>query len=382
MKMSINNSTIGWGIIGRSSGLQTKTAGCIAGFDIKNLVDIHNTYINIYPNTELYCLFRENRNNCTVSYYINYRPAKEIKSDRNGAFYGSVLVLVNSRVESDIAYTILKELSDYLGTYINSENKFVKNVDEIDIIEPNSLATITTALTSISPSINIGNNEGFMLLENLDKNNICNFFAIAEDINTSYYFSKVYASSSREIAKFVKSREKIVVFEPTTLKLQFEIDKIKSEKILLEKKLIEVSNETNKLITDYEQRLRQLENNKKSSFEENSTLKNQIRQLQNKDNSKVEIENLKRKIHQLDSEKIRHNRDYENLKMEYNKLRQSRSQIINHGDSDDSEPSALDELAEAIMNNPKKLVLPIVFIMSVVIFIWILYKLINSSKNI
>jgi hypothetical protein len=378
MKMSINNSTIGWGIIGRSSGLQTKTAGCIAGFDIKNLVDIHNTYINIYPNTELYCLFRENRNNCTVSYYINYRPAKEIKSDRNGAFYGSVLVLVNSRVESDIAYTILKELSDYLGTYINSENKFVKNVDEIDIIEPNSLATITTALTSISPSINIGNNEGFMLLENLDKNNICNFFAIAEDINTSYYFSKVYASSSREIAKFVKSREKIVVFEPTTLKLQFEIDKIKSEKILLEKKLIEVSNETNKLITDYEQRLRQLEINKKSSFEENSTLKNQIRQLQNKDNSKVEIENLKRKIHQLDSEKIRHNRDYENLKMEYNKLKQSGSQIINHGDSDEPEHSAFDDIFETINSYQKEFILLIVVVILVVLLIRVILQSLDN----
>lgn len=380
--MSINNSTIGWGIIGRSSGLQTKTAGCIAGFDIKNLVDIHNTYINIYPNTELYCFFRENRNNCTVSYYLNYRPAKEIKSDRNGAFYGSVLVLVNSKVEPVIAYSVLKELSDYLGTFINSENKFVKNIDDIEVIHPTSLSNISTSLSPISPNIIIGNNEGFMLIENLDKNNICSFFSIAEETNTTHYFSKVYASSSREIAEFVKSRKKIIAFEPTTLRLQYELDKVKSEKIIMEKQLGEVINEKNISITEYQQRYNNLITNSNFLKEENSRLKIKIQEIQDKGKFKTHIENLTREINQLKSEKIKYIRENEDLKNKYNQiwqLKQFGSQSSNSTYSDENNfMTSFNEMAEAILSNPKKLILPVIFIVSLGILIYIIYYLLKN----
>ena len=105
---------IGWAIIGTPDGMQTKNSGCISNFDIGSLVDINNLVIMPFEGSDILCVYKENRGSSFITYYIFYRFAKEINTDRPGTFYGSVLVVVNNFVRGDIAFKFLKETSKYI----------------------------------------------------------------------------------------------------------------------------------------------------------------------------------------------------------------------------------------------------------------------------
>jgi hypothetical protein len=227
--MSNNLNTIGWAIIGTPDGMQTKNGGCISKFDIGGLVDMNNLVIKPFPNSEILCLFRENRGSSFINYYVLYNHAKEIKTDRPGTFYGSVLVVVNNIIKGDIALQALREMSNHLSTYLTPDQRFTTNISNIELPTPKNLDAIINSLQSISQIPTVGNLEGIVSLQNGNNETLSGFLNFAINPKLARGFSRIYATASKEVTSYVRERGKIILINPENAELKLEIEQLKSD---------------------------------------------------------------------------------------------------------------------------------------------------------
>lgn len=227
--MSNNLNTIGWAIIGTPDGMQTKNGGCISNFDIKGLVDINNRSIKLFPNSEMLCLFRENRGSGFINYYVLYNYAKEIKTDRPGTFYGSVLVVVNNIIKGDIALQALREMSNHLSNYLTPDQRFTTNISNIELPTPKNLDAILNSLQPISQIPTVGNLEGIVSLQNGNNETLSGFLNFAINPKLARGFSRIYGTANKEVTSYVRERGKIISINPENAELKLEIEQLKSD---------------------------------------------------------------------------------------------------------------------------------------------------------
>lgn len=227
--MSSNSNIIGWAIIGTPDGMQTKNGGCISKFDIGGLVDINNLVIKPFPNSEILCLLREIRGGSFINYYVLYNHAKEIKTDRPGTFYGSVLVVVNNTIKGEVALQALREMSNHLSTYLTPDQRFTTNIYNIELPTPKNLDAILNSLQPISQIPTVGILEGIVSLQNGNNETLSGFLNFAINPELAKGFSRIYASSNKEVLGFVKERGKIIPVDPKTVELQIKIEQLKSD---------------------------------------------------------------------------------------------------------------------------------------------------------
>ncbi|WP_201502213.1 hypothetical protein [Psychrobacter cibarius] len=128
-------SNIGWGIIGVPDGFQHISQGITANKNI-NTVDnrvcseeyAENTVSAVIYDT---AIVEGTNTRQLMTYFVEYRFAKELEKERPGSFYGSYISLsgvVPDSVECcKVIVKLLKELSEYnKGFFISDDKKFKK----------------------------------------------------------------------------------------------------------------------------------------------------------------------------------------------------------------------------------------------------------------
>lgn len=237
---------LGWAYIGTPAGMQSKRGGCIADFEIGQITDLDNRYIEIYPNTEILCQHWELRNNLPVTYYILYRFAREMNAGRHGAFYGSVLVSVKYELEPTLVYGILSNLADKLGKSLDENQRFKTNITSLELTEPPELRHLSQSLTKLSTISSAAGNSCFLQPNRpYIKNEQANlkigadFFEHGNRLQASKIYNRVYGSSNPEIVRYVQERKSLKILDFNTLTYELSIEKKNDEISDLSKKLDE-----------------------------------------------------------------------------------------------------------------------------------------------
>jgi len=245
MKDDLNN-IIGWALIGTSHGMQTNCGGCISGFDIRTITDLDNRKIEVFPGSEILCLYRELRNNLLINYYILYQYAREMDLDRPGTFYGSVLVSVKYSVDGHKAYELLKELASKLSTYLDSNSRFTVNLASIPLYQPPSLASIDKYLRLEETSLIPGSNQAFIGLKNPSEALAADFFKQAIKPELTRKFNRIYGSYHKGVSEAVQKRRTLKVLDPLMIDLELKIEDLNTYssqmKVELQEKGLEAKN--------------------------------------------------------------------------------------------------------------------------------------------
>lgn len=376
--MSNNLNTIGWAIIGTPDGMQTKNGGCISKFDIGGLVDMNNLVIKPFPNSEILCLFRENRGSSFINYYILYNYAKEIKTDRPGTFYGSVLVVVNNIIKGDIALQALREMSNHLATYLTPDQRFTTNISNIELPTPKNIDAILNSLQPISQIPTVGNLEGIVSLQNVSNETLAGFLNFATKPKIARGFSRIYATASKEVTSFVSERGKIISINPENVELKLEIEQLKSDNNTLRaaRKALQNEKENNEnslngKIEVLSRTVESLQSNIKGlneqllQYVDSNKLISIIRERESQiDLMNTTITNLKKKLNNTEenyrNEKIRREEVEKNRRQKQTTKTETYVQSSQH--SQDKQTSikvssrpkrkGFDSFAEELMNNP------------------------------
>lgn len=303
--MSNIANLVGWAMIGTPAGLQTKNGGCISNFDIGGLVDINNLVIKPLPNSEILCLLRENRNGSLIHYYILYRYAKEIKTDRPGAFYGSVLVIVNNILRGDIALNVLREIANYLSKYISPEQRFTTNINSLDLPIPVSIQTVINSLQPINPNQSVKPNEGLLELSSSSPEAQSNFFSFVSRPAFALLYSRVYGSADKDVISYIKERGKIKTIDTNKIESDLKIAQLVESNELLKDTVTSIQSEKALLEKRYQTELAQkaaiidsLE--KENEFLKEAPLKEQTNSDEITSQKDREISRLKDKVTELE----------------------------------------------------------------------------------
>jgi len=227
--MGTNYDNVGWALIGTPGGIQSKNFGCIAGFDIAGLVDINSLVIRVLPGTEVFCYLKEMRNGATISYFLLYRYAKEIKTDRTGTFCGSLLVLVNQTVDGKLVLDTLLELLNSLENYLTPDGRFISPLAGIEIPEPTTIAAIINSSINIPGAATIGKSTGLIPLPSKNAESAISFYNFVSNATISRAFNRIYATASVETINYVKDRGQIKFIDPDSIELELEVFRLKSD---------------------------------------------------------------------------------------------------------------------------------------------------------
>lgn len=405
-------NTIGWAIIGTPDGMQTKNGGCISTFDIGALVDINNLVIKPFPNSEIFCLFRENRGTGIVNYYIHYSFAKEIKTDRPGTFYGSVLVVQNGNVQGETVLQTLNEISNYLANYLTPDQRFTRNIQSIELPTPKSLEAVSNSFQPFTKKPIVGNREGIVDMANSQIRNPSDFFNFAMNPKLAESFSRIYASANKEVINYVKERGKIISINPENVELKLEVEQLKTENETLRTAGQSLQREKEANEINFNSKINSLNNNIEINQKEISDLKERINQyadsgklqgiLRDREREvnylKGQLENLKGQIthykQEYENEKTRRinqDRNVEQLSKQFYKTQsQSRTQNQENPfrttkDSQDnySRGTGFNGFAERIMNDSRVLIVGVAMVVVLIVLFFFLFgfNFFNFSDN-
>ncbi len=208
---------IGWGLIGTPDGIECKGGGCIQHVDLRTILDLDNRHIEIFPGTEILCLFREIRNGHVVYYYLLYRYAREIRSGRPGTFYGSVLVAVERFIDAEKAWSILYGLSNYLENFLDADKRFRGSILNIPLPEPEEIKDLSRFIRP-GPAPGLKKTGAcFHPLSGKEELAKSEFFQTASEILSSGIFNRVYGAESPQIIQRLRSRNTLPFIYKDTL---------------------------------------------------------------------------------------------------------------------------------------------------------------------
>lgn len=201
---------IGCSLIGTPDGFDSINAGLTKEIDIRAIVDLDNTRLNIFSGSELLMIKQQKIDGKIRTYYVLYRFAQEIDRNRTGSFYGSVVLLENAIADPDLILNALKDAADLIKTNCIRDNKFSKKLTGSGIrgLPPSvvELEDNTEKLASIS--LNKGQvKEAFFKLGNTE--NFKSYTELIKLINESNILDKlpiVYMSESNAILDDANSK--------------------------------------------------------------------------------------------------------------------------------------------------------------------------------
>jgi hypothetical protein len=102
--------------------------------DLERIIDLPNTKINIFPNTEIYRILRVNAGNRWFTIYCKYIHALEVKNTRGGTFLGSGVICEDYSLPAKNVLQGLDQLTSELQIKmldINQRFKFhIKDIEE------------------------------------------------------------------------------------------------------------------------------------------------------------------------------------------------------------------------------------------------------------
>jgi len=245
---------IGFAVFGTSDGLQCKNYGIISGYDISKTIDLVSTNIRIYKGTKLNLVKREKIKNRLVTYYIKYGFAKELKTNREGTFYGSLLVLVDSKADGYKINKFLDDLNSRIELYVDSDSRFIKNINSIEIDLP-EYDDLMNSIQPINDDVeHIGKDKSIISLKSDERSAVADFFNTAINVSITKIYKDVYSTSSVKILEYARGKaivKQLDVGDIEKLKLQEENALLRAENRRLRKKNEEIIIEYRKIRERY-----------------------------------------------------------------------------------------------------------------------------------
>jgi hypothetical protein len=243
---------IGFSIIGTPNGFEMLNAGINENLQLREKVDLDNSVINIFPETDILMAHREIEGDTFRYYFVYYRFAREMgNTPRTGSYYGSVVVLQNSYVEPYYILRVLYDLAEIVrANCLEDDNKFHRDIKNLTFNPPNSINNLANSKIELPKIAEYARRKGFFFIgSNQEIGDYENFllkflndFVLAE-------FQTLYASQHLKVSNYVKELKTIPILNLTKLNKDKEVElEIKRKKELEEKRKIELENARQQMI--------------------------------------------------------------------------------------------------------------------------------------
>jgi len=200
---------IQYGVIGTPKGFESLTGGDKTGIALESIIDLKNSIVNVYPNTDILRIHREVSPKTNRIYYVYYRYASEIASSRPGGFYGSVVMLETQTAAPNILLNALRDLAQVVkDECLDNENRFTRRVSDLKFSVPESVKTLGASLMGTDfPKGDEFRGDGFLSI------GLHETFSSYEEVLRSYLadqiapqFKSLFLSTSDTVAEYVKQK--------------------------------------------------------------------------------------------------------------------------------------------------------------------------------
>ena len=176
-------------------------------------LDLSGNAFELYPNSELFVVKKENIGGVHSICYGVYTYVREFQSNRRGTFIGNCIVTNGYLIDGNLIFECLKEF--HVDTISNQANVInntlqVQDIKNLIIQEPTSFNKIVSNARTYNNNQNIDNNRSFFIgLENYRseqelKNFIEQFFNKA--VNSFPNIGTFYFSANKEVINFVREK--------------------------------------------------------------------------------------------------------------------------------------------------------------------------------
>ncbi|MCC6727407.1 MAG: hypothetical protein IT258_23085 [Saprospiraceae bacterium] len=217
----MNPENLGYAIIGTPKGYQAQSRGLLQSRNVDSIVDLPNRMVMVFPNEEILTAIRVVEEDGIHTYFVLYRYAKEIGSERQGTYYGSVIVLKNCKAAAEWIYAVLVELATNLQLYTNpTDGRFLANIDEVDFRIPKSLAYLSNSLEALSSRSQQYNDKPCFIPVQVSSNTKINFIDAVFQNERLQVIKKIYLSEGQEVDKYVREQGGMVVLNDIDLGVQ------------------------------------------------------------------------------------------------------------------------------------------------------------------
>ena len=204
--MNKNINLIAFGTFGAPNGFtQTIFLGnpvlqkSIKTFDVRG-------QLIIYPNSCIYSIRKEFKENLNVISYAKYTYAQEPSSARTGSFIGSSILFTNKIAEEHITISQLNEFHNQLIIKnVKNDTLLVNHSDKLSVAKPKDFDKMDFHLREIENLKFTQNSDRILVVFcKTSDANLVNFYKKAIDLLNVY--NTIYFTESREIAEFVNQK--------------------------------------------------------------------------------------------------------------------------------------------------------------------------------
>lgn len=220
--------------------------------------DINNSALNLFPETTLYAIRKENLGNQIAIAYSKYTFARERNSTRGGTFIGSSILILDHIVNTGLVVSCLDELHDNLVS-----NNVVDDVLQVEHSKyfkikkdpPRDYDKLGIDVKKIK-GISLNPN-GKSLVVYFEEDKIAHLHNhLDEAIHLLSKYDTIYFTTDKQVAAFVEKKGLFNIYDLTTFRNQ--INSIKEKKAKEKNKLLfELKRQYNQAI---EQEQTQIEN--------------------------------------------------------------------------------------------------------------------------
>ena len=200
---------IEYGVIGTPKGFESLTGGAKAGIALESIIDLKNSIVKVYPDTDILRIHREVGPKTNRIYYVYYRYATEIASSRPGGFYGSVVMLETQTAAPKVLLNALRDLAQVVkDECLDDESRFTRRVSDLKFSIPESVKTLGASLMGTDfPKGEEFRGDGFLSI------GLHETFSSYEEVLRSYLadqilpeFKSLFLSTSATVAEYVKQK--------------------------------------------------------------------------------------------------------------------------------------------------------------------------------
>jgi len=200
-------------VIGTPAGFEILSAGDVEKLSLPSKVDLKNSAINVFPETDILMGYREVINDSNYIYLVYYRFANEIDVTRPGSYYGSVIVLGDVIGKPSFAWQALVDLANIVQENCLTDGRFHRDIKTLQFETPDSVDLLWKHLVDFkSVHLKSPSELGFLLVGDEIKS-YEHFLELFLNDKRLATFQTLYASRSRRVLQYVEERRQLRILK-------------------------------------------------------------------------------------------------------------------------------------------------------------------------
>ncbi|UUC44066.1 hypothetical protein [Flavobacterium cerinum] len=205
--MSNTINLIAFGTFGNPNGFkQSFFSGNTDGAPNVKTFDLKTDAIQLFPDSTVYSIRKENRGGHTAIAYTIYTYAKEQHSDRGGTFIGSSLLFTGKIADENLTLRLLNEFhKDLARKNVQNNIIMVNHSDNFSVSKPKDFDKIGFQLKDIEPLNFIGTaDKNLVVYTETNTHRLQQLFR--QSIDLLQVYDAIYFTSDEKIAEFVNRK--------------------------------------------------------------------------------------------------------------------------------------------------------------------------------